>query len=142
MATVYSTVGGKRRSATAKLVQTPSPGGVATKVIAEYLAAALQVADVINLLTVPAGSSYRMVALNNAALGAGSTLAVGRAGATAEQLAATSTAAAASTSPSAGFWRYCAADEDVIATLAGAAATGRIQIEVEIVRGNVATNQA
>lgn len=142
MATVYATNRGKRRSATDKYPVSPPSGGSSAKVFAEYVAAALQIADVINIATIPGGCSYRLREQNNAALGTSTTLSVGRSGAATEQLVATSTSAAATSRPTASFWRYAASDEDVIATLAGGAATGRIQWEIDVVRGNVATNQA
>ena len=139
MATVYGTVYGKVRSSTEKQCPSP-PSGAASKIIAEYLAAALATASTINMLTVPAGCSYRVKELNHGALGAGTSVTGGRAGATAEQLASVPTDAAGVIPANDGFWRYVSADEDVLLTTVGTM-TGRIQLEVEFVRGNVATNQ-
>lgn len=138
MATIYSVIkrmGGLiARSASNLMPVSPAPGAM-SPVIAEVNLAAAQVADVINICTIQAPASYRVREMNHAALGAASTLKIGRAGATAEQMTAQDTSVAAVRRADAGFWRDISADEDVIATLAGGAATGRVQFEIDVVQG-------
>lgn len=113
------------------------PGGTwgrNTKVSKAYTAASASIADVIYLALIPAGSRVDDLRLTNAALGASSTVKVGyvnEAGTDDDYwLAATSTASAASTR-TAAFSKVFDKDTYVIATVGGAAITGKVEVVVD-----------
>ncbi|MBX9850022.1 MAG: hypothetical protein K2X64_12060 [Rhodocyclaceae bacterium] len=100
---------------------------------------AAQIADTIDLLSIPAGAKLRNVNLINAALGALTTVSLGwrykdgtAGGSAAALLAATSTAAAAKT---AGTFAPIVFTKDAVlyATVGGAAASGQIDAVTEYV---------
>lgn len=113
------------------------PGGTwgrNTKVSKSYTAASAATNDVIYLALIPAGSRVDDVRLTNEALGASSTLKVGYVNEAETDddywLAATSTASAASTR-TAAFSKTFDKDTYIIATVGGAAVTGKIEAVVD-----------
>lgn len=105
--------------------------------VSGYTAAAAQVADKIVFCNVAAGTTVQNIIMTNAALGGSTTLAIGDSvNGNAYWLAATSTAAVASTL-STGLAYTFAVDATIYAILAGAAATGAVQLIVNGTRDTV-----
>jgi hypothetical protein len=147
MATVYSTLNGKQRTASNGLEPSPPSGGSAVHLIGEILlATALPIGTIVDLVSIPPGCSWRVTQLNQGGAGAGVTCSVGTLALPADQIAAgTSIAAASVQFANAGYWRYnnTGAVQNVVLTTAGAvlAQATRMQLAVSVVRGNVAPNQ-
>jgi hypothetical protein len=113
------------------------PGGTwgrNTKIARAYTAAAAAIADVIYMAFIPAGSRVDDLRLVNAALGASTTVKVGYINADGDDddywLGATATNTAGS-SRTAAFSKHFDKDTYVIATVGGAAATGKIEVIVD-----------
>lgn len=101
-------------------------------VVSTYVAADLQIADVVEMMKVQAGVTVVGGALIFEALGTSTTLSVGDGTAAAGLLAATNTSSAGTAQVLAGgkFPKKYAADDTIDITLAGGAATGKITLIV------------
>ena len=96
--------------------------------------AAAQIADTITVGDVlPVGAVILRVTLQNAALGAATTLSIGDAGSATRYSAAIATSSAASTISSLNMGRKVTGTSDtrIILTLAGGAATGAVAVSIE-----------
>lgn len=133
MATVYATVNGIVQTSSEKAIQTAPPGGAAANLVAEYEASSLVTAQTVKFCTIPAYSRYRVRQLNHDAMGSGTSIVVGIAGSTSEQIASVSTVSAGTAPANNGGWKQTDVDLDIIGTNTGTM-TGTLQLEVEYVR--------
>ena len=133
MSTVYATVNGRVRTSDEGQQITPGTHGAPATAIAEYEASSLATASTIHFVQVPPYCAYRVRELNHDALGAGTSIVVGIATDTDEQIESVSTVSAGRAPANAGGWKQSDTAVNIIGTTTGTM-TGTLQLEVDIIR--------